>query len=1320
MLDFMRIGEEVVRKNKIDSIRIFPEFIVCRSKDLMIRGGDFYAIWIEEQHKWSRDEQDAIDLIDKELNDFYNERKDKYEVRATVQYVRNAKNGIIDQWHKYCQRQMRDSYHLLDQKLIFSNMTAEKDDYSSTQLSYPLEDGPHDAYDKLMQTLYSPEELKKIEWSIGSIVAGASTEVQKFVVLYGGYGTGKSTALDIVKALFDGYYNVFNAKALGSTSGTFSLEPFKDSPLVALQYDGDLSKIEDNIRLNSLISHEEMVVNTKYGKLYSQEFSSFLFMGTNKPVKITDSKSGIIRRLLDVSPTGNRVPRKEYLQLMSRIKFELSGIAWHCKQVFEKDPDYYDDYIPLNMIAETNDLYDFVFEYYDTFAERDSITLSGAWEMYKEFCDYAAIKYPLSRRKFMTELKSYFKEHKERAVTPDGTRVRNYYTGFLKNKFRMELPEDSDERSPRLMMSSTKSLLDKDLKDMPAQYAKEDGSPRRKWENVKTTLKSIDTTKLHFVKMPENHIVIDFDLKDEHGNKDLDKNLKAAAKFPATYAEISKSGAGVHLHYIYNGDVSKLSRVYSEGIEVKVYTGNSSLRRKLTKCNDIPIATINSGLPLKEEEGVDVISEKVVKSEKSLRNMIQRNLNKEIHANTAPSVNFIKKILDDAYASGMTYDVSDMRNAILAFAASSTNQANHCINEAMSMKYKSADNEDKEAESRPDDRDDTDLIFFDCEVFPNLLLVNWKVYKAAGPCTRMVNPTPEAVEELVRTHRLVGFNNLRYDNHILYARIMGYNNEQIYRESQRLINGDKNATFMEARHISYTDVYDFSSKKQSLKKWEIELGIHHQELGLPWDEPVPESEWEKVAEYCDNDVISTEAVFENLKDTDWLTRRILADLADGSVNDTSNQLSTKIIFGNERHPELVYTDMATGEASNPKYQQKKYVNAFPGYEFVNGHNMFRGVDVSMGGYVYSEPGIYHNVALLDVESLHPHSAIALNYFGSYTKRYSDLVDMRIDLKHGEVDKAMTLFNGKLKKWLNDPNVSSKALSKALKVPINSVYGLSSASFDNAFRDNRNKNNIIALRGALFMKTLQDEVAKRGFTVAHIKTDSIKIPNATPEIISFCMEFAKRYGYTFDHEATYSKMCLVNDAVYIAKKDDGEWTATGTQFSVPYVFKTLFSHEPIEFNDVCETKSVKTAIYLDMNEGIEDNGEAEKERDWREKQYKKNGKPVDHIIFQNPTFKNFPDEELEKTIQAHHNYKFIGRVGQFCPIKKGCGGGLLVRLQGDKMNAVTGTKGYRWLESEVVRNTGKEGDVDTSYYRKLVDKAVDTIAQFGDANEFMEG
>ena len=296
-----------------------------------------------------------------------------------------------------------------------------------------------------------------------------------------------------------------------------------------------------------------------------------------------------------------------------------------------------------------------------------------------------------------------------------------------------------------------------------------------------------------------------------------------------------------------------------------------------------------------------------VKSERALRTLIKRNLNKEIHPGTKPSIDFIYKILEEAYDSGLSYDVTDMRNAVLAFAANSTHQADYCIKLVNKMQFKSAE------QSTAGKNEDAKLVFYDVEVFSNLFLVNWKIEGEGKPVVRMINPSSSEIEDLMK-FRLVGFNCRRYDNHILYARLIGYDNEQLYKLSQRIIEGSPNCFFGEAYNVSYTDVYDFCSKKQSLKKWEIELGIHHQELGIPWDQPVPEELWTKVAEYCDNDVLATEAVF-NARKGDFLARQILADLAGMTVNDTTNTLTTRIIFGNDRKPRLIYTDLATGEQS---------------------------------------------------------------------------------------------------------------------------------------------------------------------------------------------------------------------------------------------------------------------------------------------------------------------------------------------------------------------------------------------------------------------
>ena len=597
----------------------------------------------------------------------------------------------------------------------------------------------------------------------------------------------------------------------------------------------------------------------------------------------------------------------------------------------------------------------------------------------------------------------------------------------------------------------------------------------------------------------------------------------------------------------------------------------------------------------------------------------------------------------------------------------------------------------------------------------------------------MINPKPSDIEELLK-YRLVGFNCRRYDNHLIYARLLGYSNEQLYNLSQRIINGERNAFFGEAYNLSYTDIYDFASagNKKSLKKLEIEMGIHHKELGLPWDKPVPEDKWVEVAEYCDNDVIATEAAWNYLS-ADWTAREILADLAGMTVNDTTNTLTTKIIFGNDKKPQskFFYRNLAEPVKELPddilKFLKKacpdmmkqthgeanSLLPYFPGYTFEGGKSMYRGEEVGEGGYVYAEPGIHCNVALLDIASMHPHSDIAECLFGpEYTERFRDIVEGRVNIKHEDWKAVDKMLDGKLTPYVQkviNGEMTSKQLANALKTAINSVYGLTAANFDNPFRDIRNKDNIVAKRGALFMIDLKHEVQKRGFTVAHIKTDSIKIPNATKEIIQFVMDFGKKYGYTFEHEATYDRMCLVNDAVYVCKYDDGHWDATGTQFQIPYVFKTLFSKELITFEDMCETKSVTSALYLDLNENLPDVSEYEKELTKLEQQFKK------QMISEEDY--NLSKESLLREIEKGHDYQFIGKVGNFCPILPGKGGGLLVREKDGKYYAATGSKGYRWLESETVRGTN-EAYIDRSYYNNLVDEAVSTISKYGDFEWFV--
>lgn len=1337
MLDFLQIATKETKT----SVEIYPIFLIKKSRDLMIRGKDFYAIWDENNLMWSTDEDDAVRLIDNELTKYAEDNKYRLGDKIFIRKLINADSGSIDKFHKYCQKQMRDRYVMLDEGLIFANTDLGRENFASKRLDYSLEPGDHSAWDKIISTLYEPEEKHKIEWAIGSIVSGDSKELQKFMVLYGAAGTGKSTILNIIQELFKGYYSTFDAKALGQANNSFALEPFKTNPLVAIQHDGDLSRIEDNTRLNSLVSHELMTVNEKFKGLYETRFKCFLFMGTNRPVKITDGKSGLLRRLIDVHPSGNKLPIREYRKLVKQVMFELGAIAQHCLDIYKEDPEYYDEYVPMNMLDASNDFYNFMCDSYTIFSKEGTTTLKASWEMYKNYCDDAKVTYPYPKRQFKEELKNYFLEFEDRFIKEDGTKIIGYYSGFRKEIFEDSIggPKKKkivadDQNDNWLVFEEIESVFDKECATCLAQYASKYETPIKPWDEVTDTLSNIDSSKLHYVKVPENHIVIDFDIKDENGNKSFEKNLQAASKWPPTYAELSKSGGGIHLHYIYTGKPSELSRIFDEDIEIKVFTGKSSLRRKLSKCTNLNITVISSGLPLREVKKVNFEG---IKNEQYLRSVIKKHLNKEIMGNTAPSIQMIKKLLDEAYESGIGYDVTDLENSIYALAMSSHNQADACLKLVSEMEFRSKDISEESIES---DGDENDIfIVYDTEIFPNYFILCYKILGEGNPVVPLINPTSDQIAWLLQ-YKLIDFNGRNYDRHLLHARLMGYTIEQLYKLSQRIINSPKgskdNGKFGVAYNYGYTDVYDFAAKKQSLKKWEIELGIGHKELGLPWDEPISDDKLEEVIKYCKWDVLATEAVFNHLQG-DFTARKILADLAGGTVNDTTNALTTRIIFGNERHPKLIYTDLATGKQYDGNdvecVSSKDVVNEFPGYEFIQfgddnkSHNMYMNTDIGFGGYIISNPGIYGNVALLDVVSLHPHSIIAMNCFGEYTQNFKDLLDARVAIKNGEFDKARTMLGGKLAPYLEDESQAGD-LAQALKIAINSVYGLTSAKFDNPFRDPRNKNNIVALRGALMMRTLQEEVEKRGYKIVAIKTDSIKIADADKDIIDFCMEFAKKYSYKFEFEAYYDKICQINDADYAAKykspeyceehfgfapkdnrKHSRDWTVTGKQFAIPYVFKTLFSRKPIEFEDMCETFQVKTALYLDMNEALPDVREYEKELDKTETKYKK-GKLSD-ITFE-AACKN-----LIPLIEEGHDYHFVGKVGQFTPVKPGCGGGVLLRSQNGKYYATSGSTGFRWLESEIAKNINAD-DIDTSYYKILVDKMIDEISKYGDVEWFL--
>lgn len=1255
-MDFLDVSvKKFTSNNRTLDYEVSPDFIFGDAKDLVVKGSKFYAYW--NGSFWDTKQKNLFYDIDSLLWRRARELEDgRPGLRIDVKEIRKASAGKFRLFADFC-KACEASDISFNQKVLFADHKMQRRDYATTQLTYSPQEGEAVAFKELIGTLYLPKELDKILWFMGALFTNKMYKIEKFMYLYGSKGSGKGTVLKIFRMLFEDYCGTIDLKLLTSAD-QFATGQIQEVPLL-IDEDTDISHIYNDTPLLKLTSHETISVNKKFKEPYDVKFIGLLITASNQRYKVRNVDSGITRRAIVVNPSGQKVSHTRYNQLMSQIKYELPYIAHMAISRFEElGFDYYDDYFDVDMAEQTDHIFDFIRS--NAIHMQNGITLKQISELYREYLEDMGWKTDGYKATIKREALRYFDTMLKDSHV-DGTRVNNYFKGF---RWNIAFPEgvvgttkadDTVVPDNWLEFDHHNEVFNKLAADYPAQAALRNGNPLEKWDNVVTKLSDIQTNKLHWVKVPLNHVIIDFDLKDENGKKNLELNKEAASKFPPTYAEVSKSGQGIHLHYIYDGNVNELDNLVEKNIEIKVYRGKASLRRIDKASNNLQLSHISSGLPLKEKkdrEMYDQIKE-ITYTEKTLRNFVKRQLGmiegkEPSHPNTKPTIDFIAHEIQKAADMGLEYDITDLRHAVFMRAIRSTNNKDYCLAVFQQIPWSTMRDDEGKTEAKLTNftkiYPKEELVFFDIEVYPNLFVVVWKKYHE-DEFTRWINPTPDQIEYLM-TFPLVGFNNRRYDNHILYARLLGSNNMELFTQSHRIIN-EKNAKsgmYAAAYELSYTDIYEYSQKKQSLKRWEVDLGIKHVEMEIPWDKPVPDELIDTVVEYCVNDVDATEKLFDAIY-ADYVAREILATIAKGSMNATNNQLTAKFIFGDDPRPQ-------------DKFNYVHLNKLFPGYEYKFGKSTYRGFETGEGGFVYAEPGVYSDVALLDVESMHPNSLVNMNYFGPYTQRYADLLKVRVLLKHNKIDEVKQMFDGVLAPFLDNPEYL-KPLVTALKIVINSVYGMTSAKFDNKFKHPDNVDNIVAKRGALFMVDLKFAIEEQGYKVCHIKTDSVKVPNADEKIIQFVHDFGKqeKYNYKFEHEHTYKRMALINNAVYIAQLEDDSWSPVGAEYANTYLLKRVWTKEELVDRDFFITKQSKGHIYLG-------------------------------------------DE-------------FVGKVGSIYASKSGAE--CMWTDDDENFKSVTGTKGYLFKQTDRFNIE----DVDFAYYDKVAIDGLKKIMKVGDITKIVD-
>lgn len=1274
MLDFIRVTKTRVGTSKADGeiYQLGIDFNHGRREDIVVHGGNFAGFYDQDSGMW-KPKTDffayALDI----LNEVAEEERIKHPSQTIiVQNPIHLDSKVAAKIDAYMKARDDDSDILFNQKIIWQNEKPSKFDFATTTMDYSLSQAGCPNYDALMGILYSPEDRTMMEWLAGAALCGDGNKVDKFVYLEGEPGSGKSTFLNILERVFGPYGASIKAEDLASSSGTFATAQLKNGPLVAIQHDGDLSKIEQNTTLNNIVSHEPVYINEKYAKGYYVRLKTVLFVASNEALRLTNSLSGLLRRCLDPMPTGKLIPRDKYDVLYAGAMAELGAIAQRMIDVYQSlGHRAYNGYRSTRVVRTGNPLGYWVERTRDCdWARDDECLLSDEYQLYRAYCEGTSIK-PMSKFMFERQMHFFWSEAIEEIGDNNSKDVRYigyswHSNAFVKPIFPLYEAKMDEVDQPATddwlaFLSHSDAILEDACKDMPAQYAAEAGCPRVSWDKVTTTLSNIISSELHYVKMQPNHIVIDLDGRNKDGAKDISVNIEKAKALglPPTYAELSKSGNGIHMHYFYDGDTDRITRSIDDDVEVKVFNGNASLRRKFTLSNGLPIATISSGIPLRQQSSS--IKSTDIKDARHLENIIKKGLRGEFGSHVS-TIDFFEHILNDVYEKNeFQYNLLSYKQDIVNYASMSTHHAKECSNRALAFPYKSRDYVDE----RP-------IAFFDMEVFPNYNCLVWKVIGGKKITERF--PSAKTLTTFFRAYRAIGYNNKDYDNAIAWCIMQGGTVSEVYQLSHKIVK-ERKSRFIprEAIALSYSDVLDYCSTKQRLKKWELELGIVHKECPYDFDKPLPEEAYPEVEEYCGYDVDATEAVFNATQD-DWAARKIMLKMVESlygsrlglSENSSTNDITAAIIFGDDRHPQdqFVYTDLS---------------DQFPGYsyEVKNGKvvSTYKGEVTSEGGLVRAILGYYERVGVADVASMHPSTIRVLNLFGpKYTKRYGDLVDARFACKHNSWDELRgNVFEKAIHDVVDSGMAPMKALGgKPLKIPINAVYGESSAKFANRFKDPRNVDNIVAKRGALFMIDLRDKMLSLGYQPIHIKTDSMKFANFTDELFDIIKDFGKLYGYSFELEEFYSVFCLVTKADYIAFNTfTNSWEFRGTKFGQKrgdkyggYVFKTLFSHEEYESLDFAINKSSDTGVFY-----IGD--------------------------------------------------KFCGRNINVVAVKEQYGGTMMVDSNGARSH-VQKTTGYFFKEyEELVENPDWFQEIDLTYYDAMVASAKESIEKYIPFETFLE-
>lgn len=392
-----------------------------------------------------------------------------------------------------------------------------------------------------------------------------------------------------------------------------------------------------------------------------------------------------------------------------------------------------------------------------------------------------------------------------------------------------------------------------------------------------------------------------------------------------------------------------------------------------------------------------------------------------------------------------------------------------------------------------------ELIFYDIEIFSHDALIVFK--NRNKEVVKYYHNNFEGILGFIQDKLLVGYNNYFYDDKILTAMISGWNNGQLKDLNDKLISGEK-----WDRVSPYIDSIDcfqqINPSMPGLKKIEGNMGkmILESAISFDIDRPLTDEEFKEVFDYCSYDVDTTIDVY-NLREHSYFESK--SKLLEMLNNDRAKKWNTTTISANllldrplpkwsslridDEMLELVPPDVKEmwlqGNSVGSKIKKKSVtINEFD-----------NDIQFGWGGLHGSHRWLkkVENVKLLDVASMYPSIIINLNALGSATKRYEEMRNQRVEIKHKD-----------------------KVLSDALKLVLNSVYGNLKNKY--SMLNNPRASMTVCVYGQIALYELCKRLSSYT-TIININTDGVAFTTDNDVYKQIWKEWEKDFNLTLEEE-----------------------------------------------------------------------------------------------------------------------------------------------------------------------------------------------------------